>query len=208
MLMRSLALVAIAATLSGCSVLGGGEQLRAFEPQAPLSVTAARKSDRHLVIEVPTTSGALATEQMLIRPDRIEASYLPAAEWSSEVPLMIQTLLLRSVQGSGGFSYVGRDPLGLSADYALRSEVVDFQAETTQTAEGVAVQSKITILAQLIREEDARVVASKRFTETRPAAGTTPSDVAGSLNAGLESLLPQMTRWILRETGLGVRGRS
>lgn len=195
----ALALTALLA-FSGCGSLLGSGPVQGFELRTAEPVRAARQTSRQITVEVPETSGALATDRILIRPTGIEASYLPDTQWTNEAPRMVQTLILRGLQQSGGYAYAGRKPLGLSGDYAILTELTDLQAEIVDENTVIA---KVGMTLQIVRESDARVIASRSFTQTAPSASDKAADVTRALDAGMRSILPKVTSWVLQNTGAG-----
>ncbi len=57
------------------------------------------------------------------------ADYYANAAWTDRAPLMIQTLLVESLENSRRIVGVGRDPLSVRPTYVLQSELREFQAE-------------------------------------------------------------------------------
>jgi len=203
-LARRAFLLSSAAALSGCSALsalsGATAELDVYELRAPAGgPVAARPLDRHLIVEVPTTAGALDTDRIMIRPNALQAQYLPDARWGEPVPVMVQTLMLRSFENTQGLRYVGRRPVGPGGDYALITEISDFQAEVA--GEGASIRLRLT--ARLVREADARIVASRTFSPGAEAAGTDTIVVVEAFDRAVAGLMRDVTGWVM--ASLGVR---
>lgn len=195
--------------LNGCaaiSALGGSAPLQGYELSDTAPVTAARTVDRQVTVEVPESSGALMTDRVLIRPSGIEASYLPGAQWTDDAPLMVQTLMVRALQGSGGFAYVGRDPLGLSGDYAILTELSALEGQITAGADGETVSGVVEMRLSVVRENDARVLGTTIIREARPAASDAAADVTAALDQAMQAAVAKATRFVLRTAGPGVSG--
>jgi cholesterol transport system auxiliary component len=197
-----------ASLLTGCSALsalnGAATPLAAYDLTAPASPTVARNtSARHFVVEVPTTPGALNTNRILIRPTPLQAAYLPDAKWAEDVPVMMQTLLVRSFEDTNAFRYVGRRPLGASGDYALVTELTDFQAEAAP--DGKAANIRIRLTARMVREEDAAILATKTFTSSAAVASTETLALVEGFNSANQSLLQDVTKWALGALRLSVK---
>lgn len=202
--MRILALPLIL-SLAGCSALGAlnppARNIYELLPADDSPRHCARRSGTELVIETPKTRSTLDTNRIMIRPGALEAQYLPDAQWGDVVPVMLQTLLVRGFARYDAFGHVGRAPLGAAGDYALLSEIEDFNAVVTETGPVV----RLTVDAQLVREGDARVVARGRFSATRPAASTGIDDLAPVFDAAAQDLTGQITAWGLQAMGTGCR---
>ena len=81
---RASALLGGARGPSGCaavsSLSGASQPLDAYA-LTPLARPRWSRGSRHVVVETPSASGAIATDRILIKPDRLQAAYLPGARW-------------------------------------------------------------------------------------------------------------------------------
>ncbi len=189
--------------LPGCAALSAfGEAtavLDAYDLRAPDLPQAGRTLGRALSIEPPTTSGALDTDRIMIRPSPVQALYLPGARWSEDTPALLQTLMLRGFDDTGALTYVGRRPIGATGDVALLTEITDFQAELD--ADGSSALIRLRVVARMIRESDAQVLARRTFTALAPSASTDTLEIVQAFNMASDQLLTDLVRW-----GLGVIG--
>jgi len=205
---RPAALVIALAALSGCSAISAvgsaTTPLDAYEVRSTgdLPRAAGGPVSRDLIVEEPTASGALNTERILIRPSPLEAQYLPDARWTDTVPIMVQTLMVRSLQQTGGVRFVGRRPIGLGGDFALLTEVTDFQAAVAP--DGTTVTTRIRIVATMVRESDAQVVASRVFQIDSVAPSTETIDIVQALDQSMGRLLPDFVSWAMAAVGARV----
>lgn len=203
---RSLQLLAATLALSGCAALGGlggGPALDSFELRAPAELPQARRSlARDVVVEVPEAGPALDLDRIMIRPNPLQAQYLPGARWTGNAPVMVQTLMLRSLQDTNAFRFVGRRPLGLGADFVIVSELTDFQAE--EGADGVTI--RLRLIARLVREEDAAVLASRSFQATAPVPSLETLEVVGSFNRATDTLMAELALWVMTRLGAAPAG--
>lgn len=190
--------------LSGCGAVSAlnkaATPLDAYELRAPSDIPQAGRSlNRALSIEPPTTSGALDSDRILVKPNAVQSLYLPDGRWASELPAMWQTMALRAFEDTGALSYVGRRPLGAVGDFALISEITDFQAELTGE-EAATIRLRLT--ARMVRERDAQVMARRVFTASVPIDGTETLALVNGFNAASDTVLAEMVRWGLQEMGL------
>lgn len=206
--MLRLTLTALAATifLSGCSAFSAlnsaATPLQSYDLQAPADGPRARSSlARQLVIEVPSAPGGLMTDRIMIRPRPLQAQYLTDGQWAAEAPLMMQTLMVRTLEDTNGFRYVGRRPLGSFGDFVLISELTDLQAEAAPESGGATIRVRLT--AKLVRESDASVLANRTFNVTFPVATTETIDVVEGFNSATQIMLKDLSGWVL--ASLGVR---
>ena len=203
--LRSFVLVLLLPGLAGCSALGAlgdaSRPLDVYDLRAPEAAPVARGGAlaRDVIVELPTTSGVLDTDRIMIRPDALQAQYLPDVRWGDEVPVMMQTLMLRALENTGGLRYVGRRPLAGSGDYAVVSELVDFQAELGSDTDTATVHVRMT--SRIVRESDASVIASRRFEVVVPAASTQTQDLILAFDAASDQVLIEFADWAMRRFG-------
>ncbi len=202
---RFFAMMLSLALLAGCSTLqaigDASTPLDIYDLRAPTGAPVAPGAPlaRDVIIEVPTTSGVLNTDRILIRPDALQAQYLPDVRWGDEVPIMMQTLLLRTLENTGGLRFVGRRPIAGSGDFAIVTELVDFQAELAEDGEGADVVIRMT--SRIIRERDAQVIATRQFS-TRAIAGSTDTRaLVEAFDAASDQVLIEFANWTMATLG-------
>lgn len=196
--------------LGGCATLGALGQATelqdAYQLKAPENLPRARGAPRaqDIIIEIPSASGAVDTDRILIRPQPTQVQYLPEARWIEAVPLMVQSALVEGLEKTGGFRFVGRKPLGSSGDVAVVSNLVDFDAVLIRDTEEVTVN--IRLVVRLIREDDAEVIASKTFSATETAPDTSTSALVDAYNRASSRVFGGIVSWILAQRGIGFDG--
>ncbi len=201
--MNRLSILVIPLLLSGCGALSSlsdaSKEMDAYtlSPARGLGQTAS--GSRHLVVELPTSTGALGTDRILIKPVPFQAQYLPDGRWSEPAPILVQNLLVASFQNIGGFRLVGRTGAGLMPDYTLMTELQEFQAEPTG-AEATGAESpgfvlKVSLLVTLIRESDRSIVASRRIAATSTVASDKTVDLVAGLDRALQTVLAEVVLW-------------
>ena len=197
---RPVLLLLAALVLGGCSAFAALD--RVVTPQdvhdlrAPEPVRGARAAaDLHLIVELPETGNAIDTDRILVRPGPTQIAYLPDARWSAPAPEMLQTAMVDMFLRSGAFSFVGRRPLGPSGDVALVTTVVDFAAEVPPNGETGTVE--MTLVARLVREEDARIVARRTLRNAVPVADTSTPAILAGYAAVSDAVLADLGNWVI-----------
>ena len=146
---------------------------------------------------MPTASGALATDRILIKPSPLQAQYLPKGRWVDPVPELLQTLLVASLQNAGGFRLVGRDGAGMTPDFVARVEVNDFQAEAP--ADGThRTPVHVALTLTLLNEADRHLIGTRRFDATSVAANADALTVVAAFDAATRQLLAEAVTWVNR----------
>jgi len=184
--------------LSGCGALTAiseaSAQLDAYTLSPVASTAEPAAGSRHLVVELPTSAGALATDRILVKPIAFQAQYLPDGRWSEPAPALVQTLLVASFQNLGGFRLVGRTGAGLMPDYTLMTELQEFHAEPAGPATA-AFTIRVSAMMTLIRESDRRIVASRRFSAIANTATNDTLTVVSGFDSAMQAILQQAVTW-------------
>jgi len=185
-------------SLTGCSTLGALSSASAPMDAFTLSPVPASGNlapgGRHLVVELPTSAGALSSDRILVKPVRFQAEYLPDGRWTEPTPALLQTLLVASFQNTGGFRLVGRTGAGLLPDYTLMTELQDFQAEP-QGATPAPLTVRVGAMVTLIRESDRSIVAARRFAASAPALTNDTATLVRAFDTATRALLDEVVPW-------------
>lgn len=195
---RPALLALVMVLLTGCGIFNkAAAPLDAFTLSPLAGSGAAQGSSRHVVVELPGSSGALATDRILIKPNALQAEYLPKGRWVDATPVLVQTLLVASLQNSGAFRLVGRDAAGLTQDYTLLSEINDFQAEASVDGT-TATPVHVALTLTLVREEDGSLIATRRFEKTTLAASSDTLALVSAFDAATHAVLASATAWTIK----------
>lgn len=190
--------------LSGCGAIGAVSdattRMDAYTISPVAALAAPAMGSRHLVVALPTTSGALMSDRILIKPLPYQAQYLSDARWSEPTPALLQTLLVASFQNMGGFRLVGRTGAGLMPDAILMSEVLAFQAEPAAAPPGAMVL-RVSVTMTLIGESDRRIIATRRFSAETPVASDDTSALIAAFDNTTRSILEQAVGWTTHLAG-------
>lgn len=189
--------------LTGCTTLGAFERaaapLEVYELSTPRTARAATPRPLDVIVELPVASGAIATDRVMIRPAPLQAQYLPDARWADPLPQAIQTLMVRTLTDTGALRYVGRSPLGLGGDFAVLTEITDFQAKAT----GPGAAIRLRMVVRLVRERDAKVVSTRVIETTAQAATTESADIVVAFDEAAGEAMQAFAAWLLGAASVG-----
>jgi cholesterol transport system auxiliary component len=203
--MRAVLLAALVPVLASCSAVSAlnsaatALDVLELQPPADLPVVQRRPLARDVIIEEPTTGGALATDRIMVRPAPLQASYLPGVRWSEAAPVMLQTLMLRTLDRTQAFQYVGRRPLGPGGDFAIVTELVDFQAELAP--DGDSARVVVRMISRIVREQGLAIVATRTFTASETAASLDDAELAAAFDAATGRVMSDFAVWTLSSLG-------
>ncbi|MFX0546615.1 ABC-type transport auxiliary lipoprotein family protein [Roseovarius sp. S1116L3] len=194
-LTRRAAMLGAAASLGGCGALSSlnaaATPLDTYDLSPAAGSTAGRRSGRTLLVAVPNAPAAVSSDRIMVKPGAAAVTYLPDARWSDELPALVQSLLVRSIAGTGRMGYVGPNEAGPVPDLALLPRIDAFQVEIT----GEAAVAKIDISLTLLRDRDQSVIKTAVFRNEIAAANDTPTAIVAAFQAILDALLPLMANW-------------
>lgn len=183
--------------LTACSILGRREDLTTYAPTLVHSAATISGPARawHLSVAEPRAISPLNGTRIAVMPETGEIQTYKGARWRDSAPVMVQQLLLQAFQDSALLGGIGAPTSVLHADFALQSDLQDFQAEYR----GEKVPTVIVRLdAQLVENFTRRAVAVRTFSIEQPCTGTRVPEVFAAFQAALNRLLPQVVEWTMQ----------
>ncbi len=195
---------------TGCSIElpGAGEPPRMYvlTPKSTFGDTLP-SVDWQLLIEVPASPAGINTGRIALRDSPIEMRYFANANWTDLAPKMVQTLLVESFENSNRIIAVGREAIGLRADYILKTELREFQAEyptalprsTEETAATtIPPVIRVRVNAKLIQLPRRSIVASNTFEYTVTAEQNSMAAIIGAFDEALGKGMKRLVEWTLK----------
>jgi cholesterol transport system auxiliary component len=184
--------------LAGCSGLlgGGGSPAALYALTALADFSCTRPAPRlQLLIDKPTSSDALDTVRIALSRNQLSFDYFADAEWTDPVPVMVQSLLVDSLQRSACVAAVTRDTLAIRGNFELRIEVRHFEAEYLGDAALPTVRIELGLI--LVRIDDRRIVGTRTVTAAaQPAKNDIPAVVA-AFDSALHMAMRDTLNWTL-----------
>lgn len=191
------ALLALALALIGLAACGGILPKPPPPPElyrvTPLASGAPAQPTvpLQLVVAVPGTPSGLDTERIALSRTPTSLDYFADAAWTDRVPLMLQAVLVESLENSGQFRVVARQSPDLRADVVLAIDLRHFEA--TYRGAGPP-EVRVELDCRLVHMPDRSAIAVKSFAGTvRANANETDAIVAGfdeAFHAAMRELVP------------------
>lgn len=195
---RLLATLLAAAWLAGCTIdLPGtrGPDPRLFELSPASSLREdVPNVDWQLVVEQPHASAAINTVRIALKSSPVEVGYYASAGWVDRAPVMIQNLIVDSFARSGRIVGVGREAVGIRADYLLRADLRDFQAELQPDGNH---RVRVTLGARLLRLPDRAIVDAREIAHETTVPGADLARIVGAFDQALGHVLADLVAWVL-----------
>jgi cholesterol transport system auxiliary component len=169
-----------------------------------------------LLIEIPHSPAGVNTQRIVLRDSPIELKYFDRSNWTDLAPKMVQALMVESFENSGHILAVGREAIGLRADYVLKTELREFQAEyvssLSETGQDVDIDSeapqvRVAMSVKLVKLPRRSIVASKTFENVMAADENSMKSIMGAFDNALGKTLKGVVSWTLREGQAAAKGR-
>jgi cholesterol transport system auxiliary component len=195
-----------AVIVAGCLALGAcAAALQLAAPAPPRLYELTPKStfaddlppvNSRLTVEVPTATAGLNSARIALRPTPTTLEYYAGASWIDVVPVMVQNLLLESLDNTGKIDVLGREVVGVRADLALLIHVREFQAEY----EGAGPpQVRVRLQARLVRLPRRTSLASTSEEFVVRADDTSVPAIVTAFDEAFGKALRRIVEWTIRQ---------
>lgn len=182
--------------LAGCSLPlpgGPGPQLYTLSPKSTYPDDLPRVNAQ-LLVEEPVAASGLNTARVVLRPDPFQVDYYASVAWADRAPTMVQTLMIESFENSRKIVSVGRETTGLRADFILKSELREFQAEYYDRTTGSPPEIHIRVSATLIQMPRRAIIDRFEADYQMTAASNRFVDVIRGFDEALGKVLSKLVR--------------
>ena len=201
---RSLLTAGCGLALAGC---GAATDIILGQPPALYTLTPKSTFDAdlptvnwQLLVETPIASGPLDTVRIALKEDAFRIQYFADVAWSARAPEMVQTLIVESFENSDRIVSVGRESIGLRADYVMKSELREFQAEYDGASLGsTPPQIRVRLNVKLVRIPERIIIASSNIERIeQPTVNDIPT-IIEAFDTALGKVLRRAVEGVLRE---------
>lgn len=204
-MIRPLLLTLVITTLGGCAGLGTLKQaskpndLYLLTPKSTFSQSLPRVQ-KQIVIQEPTATAAVNTDQIAVQPTPLQVQYLPRARWVDRAPLIVQALMVESFENSGRVAAVGRSTVGLRADYVIVPDLREFQGIVVgETENSKTVKIEVRMNIKIIDEFEDKIIASSSFQEAVVSTSDETPDLVAAFDTALGKTMRDAVEWSVRK---------
>lgn len=192
MKLRHLALLVVLLSSSACSILPKPEPSDVYRlPSAQTEKTATTAVGWSLRLAKPQSSEALSSANIAVIPQGNLISSYKASRWSDPAPVLLRNRLLDAFQRDGRVQRLSSDDSNLQADFELGGELQAFQTEY----QGQNAEVVIRFDARLVRGNDQRILASRRFEVRQPLSDKQVPGVVAGFGQASDRLMEQVVAW-------------
>ena len=194
---RLIAFAAAVLLVAACGQLGGQQGAPDLYTLSPAAVGSSSTAPVawQLAVDEPVAPGGLDSNRVVAMPAPRELKYVFNMRWIDAAPKMIQSLLVQSFEKSGRIRAVDRQSVGQHADFLLKTELRDFQAEYFG---GAAIPTvHVRLQAKLVRLPREAMIDMREFEMTvKPQSGK-PSDLVAGFDEALGRVMADIVTWAL-----------
>jgi cholesterol transport system auxiliary component len=157
---------------------------------SPVDFASGRVSGRgQLVIAEPVATSPADSDRIVVRPTPESIATLKGAQWTENLPRLVQTRLLQSFENAHSLKTVGRSGGAMDADFTLATEIRRFEIDV---AAGEAI---VELSAKIVSNRAGRVVASRIFSARAPGSAIDGGVAASALDAALGQAMREIVPW-------------
>jgi cholesterol transport system auxiliary component len=198
-LLRTLAALPVVALAPGCSLQVPGQgpppDLFRLTPKSTFRDDLPT-AEWQLVLEAPVADAGLDSTRIALQRSPTQIEYYARSGWADRAPFMIQTLMVESFENSEKIVSIGRESIGLRADFILKSELRELQAVYYN---GGLPEAWVSINAKLVQMPRRAIVASESFDARVTAQVDTMPEVISAFDAAAGKVLRRLVEWTLIE---------
>ncbi len=147
-----------------------------------------------LILEPPIADASLNTTRVALQRDPTQLEYYARSSWTDLAPQMVQTLMVESFENSGRIVSIGREAIGLRADFVLKSELREFQAEYF---DGANPQVRVAINVKLVKMPKRAIVGSTNLEHLSQAEANLMPDIIAAFDEALGKVLRRLVAWTI-----------
>ncbi|MCX4062874.1 ABC-type transport auxiliary lipoprotein family protein [Pseudomonas sp. S1Bt30] len=189
------------ALISACSILPKADPSDVYRLASAQATAQGTPVSWSLRVTKPQTSEFLDSPRIAVVPNGDLISSYANARWSDPAPVLLRNRLLDGFQRDGRVTLLSTDDTNLQADYELGGQLQAFQSEYR----GRAVDVVIRLDARLVRGNDQRIIASRRFEVRQPVSDTQVPTVVAAFGQAGDQLNKQVVDWVVAQGNMGVK---
>ena len=192
-----IALAALAlASLAGCALLGSKKSdFAIYGIELVAAPSAGAPVAWQLVVDEPVAADPIRSTRIVLKPaDRAYGVY-KGARWTDRAPDVVQALVIEAFERSGRIRVVARSSSSVRGDFALMTELREFEARYDAGASGATAHVEIS--AKLVHAARNEVVAARVFEASAVADGRAVQHVVPAFEAALNEAVAALVAWTL-----------
>jgi cholesterol transport system auxiliary component len=153
---------------------------------------AGSASPMQLQIDIPIADAALDSTRIALSRSPTTLDYFADSAWTDRLPVVLQTRLLESFQSAHRLVALARASTAAQGDVVLIINLRHFEAQYGASG---PPQWRVDLNADLVSAADRKVIATRSFTGTAPAAQNDMSAIVDSADQAWRGVATQIVDW-------------
>src|SRR5882757_4478995 len=197
MMLRWAACFSAAVLLAGCELIKAAEEPVDLYTITPKSTFDSDLPDVYwqLSVEVPSAAANVNTGRIALAMSPTSSDYYTKTAWTDRAPVMVQTRIVDSFENSHKIVAVGRESIGLRANYVLQTDLRNFEAMYFY---GGAPIAHVRIVAKLVQMPDRQIIGVATFERCVRARQDKVTKVVEAFDQALGSVMKRLVAWTLK----------
>lgn len=157
-----------------------------------------RKVNWQLLVDASGAPAGIDTSRIALRDRPTVVDYYADVAWTDRAPLMFQSALVGTFEDSGKIAGVGREGIGLRADYVLKTDLREFQAEYDKPDRTAPPNIRVRLTLKLIELPRRIVIASDDVEAVVRARSAAFTDIISAYNEASTITMTKTVEWTLQ----------
>lgn len=189
---RSVVALGLMAAVLGSCALRPAPDTFDLSAQPLVTLTQPKAVRTQLLVPTPSAIQVLNNRGIVVRLGGAELRYLAGAQWSDQLPIVIQAQLVAGLENTGLFAGVGMPGQGLAIDYQVVVEVREFAIDATGPG-----SANVELSVKLLDDRTGIVRAQKLFAASVGVNSNASSGVlVAALDDAFSKVQSEIVAWI------------
>jgi cholesterol transport system auxiliary component len=196
--LRTLAILAVAASLSACVSLfpkAKPATMYRFGTAAIAAPAGQPKGAMFGVLHAPTGFARSAATDQILTTTNGEVAYIADARWISPAVVLFDEAVQRAFSGDQGPARLVSRGEASKSDFVLKLDVRTFEAQYTHGS-GAAPDVVVAVRAVMTRNSDRSLVGDHTFEARVPANDNRVSAIVPAYDAAVTQVLSDLLLWV------------
>lgn len=183
------------------SVVFADPQIYMLTPKSTFDADLPQ-AEWQMLIEEPVASAGLDTARIALLRAPTQLDYYAGVVWTTRAPEMVQTLLVESFENSSRIISIGRESIGLRADYILKTELREFQAiypQGTNEDDDTPPDVLVRLNAKLVQTPQRVIIAGENFEQRQTVGSNRIEPIIAAFDEALGEVMRDLVAWTLIE---------
>jgi cholesterol transport system auxiliary component len=181
--------------LSGCvSLLPEPTPVSVYRLSSPEPLEWSGQDWTIVLIEQPRAPRGLSGDEIAVLRNGQSLAYVSGARWISPVPGLLQNQVIDTFNAASSGLAPARPEDGVRADYELRLDLREYEADYDRGAEGAPLV-RVRLAARLVSERGRNFIGARVFTAEVRASANRTGAIVNAFDAATGTVTHDLSRW-------------